>query len=73
MKKVVKIEGLDCAHCASALERSLGKIDKLNSVNINFMAMKMIFECNDEDYDEVVVKIKEVTKKREPECKYFGI
>lgn len=73
MKKVVKIEGLDCAHCASELERSLSKIEKLNSVSINFMAMKMIFECNEEDYADVVGKIKEVTKKREPDCKYFGI
>lgn len=73
MKKVVKLEGVDCAHCASKLELALNKIDKVNSLNINFLAMKMVFECNDEDYDEVIISIKEVAKKKLPECKFFGI
>lgn len=30
MKKVFKLEGLNCAHCASKIEEKVGKLEGLN-------------------------------------------
>ena len=38
MKKVCKLEDLDCANCAAKMERAIAKIDGVESVNISFMA-----------------------------------
>ena len=73
MKKIVKIENLDCANCAAKLERALNKIDGVNAISINFMAMKMSVDCADDRYAAVAEEIKAVTKKVEPDCVYKGL
>ena len=37
MKSKFKIKGLDCANCASQLEKSIQKLDGIESANISFM------------------------------------
>ena len=37
-----KIEGLDCANCASSLERAINKVKGVEKVTISFMSEKMI-------------------------------
>ena len=41
MKKVFKLEGLDCAHCAAKIEEKISKLEGVKSVVINFMTTKM--------------------------------
>lgn len=38
MVKILKMENLDCAHCASQMEKKIKKIQGVNSVSISFMA-----------------------------------
>lgn len=73
MKKVVKIVDIDCANCATKLENALAKIDGVDSVNINYIAEKMLIEIKDEDYDAIVKQINKVTKKVEPDCRIIGL
>ena len=40
MKKVFKLEGLNCAHCAAKIEEKSWKIEGVKSVMINFMTTK---------------------------------
>ena len=71
MKKVVRIKNLDCANCAAALERSVAKIDGVNSVNVSFIGEKMTL-----DYDEnknVLDEIKTAAKKLEPDWEFIGL
>ncbi|PWM71714.1 MAG: heavy metal transporter [Bacillota bacterium] len=72
MKKIVKIENLDCANCAAKLERALNKIDGV-SVNINFMAMKMALECADENYAAAAEEVRAVAARVLPECSFKGL
>ena len=37
MKKVFKLEGLNCADCASKIEEKVGKLEGVKSVMVNFM------------------------------------
>ena len=68
MKKYkYKIKNLDCANCANELESALQKIDLLSNVSISFMTQKLTFECNEENKEIAITKIKQVIKKVEPD------
>lgn len=61
-----KIEGLDCANCASTLESEISNIEHINNVSISFMSQRLSFDCEENNYGEVVKLIKKVIKKEEP-------
>ncbi len=62
-----KIKNLDCANCANELERTLQKIDIIENVSISFMTQKLTFECNEENKEQAIEKIRKVIKKQEPD------
>ena len=66
MKKTFRLENLDCANCAAKIERSVQKVEGVNSVNVNFMTAKMNLELVDENSDSVIEGIKKTVKKIEP-------
>lgn len=71
MKKYIfKIEGLDCPNCANRLEESLGKIEEIHSVSVNFIMQKLSFECEEENGLEIVRKVKEIVQKEEPDVTF---
>ena len=56
MKKVLKIENLDCANCAAKLERRISKIDGVIKANVNFIGERLTLEADDERFDAVLQK-----------------
>lgn len=71
MKKNFNIEGIDCANCATKLEDKINKIDGVNEATINFMMAKLYVDADcstEEEFEELLAKIKEVTKKIEPDA-----
>ncbi len=67
MKSKFKIKGLDCANCASQLERAIQKIEGIESVSISFMTEKMELEYDEARKEEIMQKVKKVIKKEEPD------
>ena len=67
MKSKFKIKELDCANCASQLERAIQKIDGVESVNISFMTQKMELEYDETKKEEIMKNVKKVIKKEEPD------
>ena len=67
MKKVFKLEGLDCAHCAAKIEEKVSKLEGVKSVVINFMTTKMTLESIDENIADVVEKVKKLINEVEPD------
>ena len=67
MKSKFKIKGLDCANCASQLERTIQKIEGVESVNISFMTQKMELEYDETRKEEIIQNVKKVIKKEEPD------
>lgn len=68
MKKVFKLEDLDCANCAAKMEDAVSKIDGVISVNISFLAQKMTLEAEDGKWDAVVAEAVRVCRRVEPDC-----
>ncbi len=67
MKNKFKIKGLDCANCAGELERKLQKIEGVENLSISFMTEKLVFECEESNKEEIIVNIRKVIKKEEPD------
>lgn len=53
MKTTIKITGLDCANCARELEEELNAIGGVKSATVDFMASKVIADCDDGALDRV--------------------
>ena len=69
MKKVFKLEDLDCANCAAKMERAIAKIDGVTSATVSFMAQKMTIEADDARFDDIMKEVVKTCKKVEPDCK----
>ena len=72
MKKVIKLENLDCANCGMLLERTVAKVDGVNVASVNFMAQKLIIEY-DEGVDGVLESVKKSAKRILPDVTLLGI
>lgn len=69
MKKVFKLEDLDCANCAAKMERAIAKIDGVTSVTVSFMSQKLTIEADDEKFDDIMKEVVKTCKKVEPDCR----
>ena len=67
MKKVFRLEGLNCAHCAAKIEEKVGKLEVVKSVVIKFMTTKMTLESIDENFEEIIANIKKLVNEIEPD------
>lgn len=65
MKKIIKLQDLDCANCASKIENAISQIEGVDNVKVNFMAQKMTFEAADDKFDELLEQAQKVANKIE--------
>ena len=71
MKKTYKIE-VDCANCAAKMEDAAKKTAGVKDANVNFMALKMKVEFEDDaNVDEVMNEVLKNCKKVEDDCEIF--
>ena len=68
MKKVYKLEDLDCANCAAKMERAVAKIEGVSSIHISFITQKMIIELDETKADEIIREVIKTCKGVEPDC-----
>ena len=68
MKKVYKLQNLDCAHCAQKIETAIQKIEGVTFASVNFTAQKLTIEASDEVFDKVLKKALKEAAKIEPDC-----
>lgn len=66
MKKTIKLEGLDCAHCAAKIEKKVSGMKGIDSCSVNFLTAKMTLEV-EELTDELFNDIKKIVNKFEPD------
>ncbi|MBD5086275.1 MAG: heavy-metal-associated domain-containing protein [Clostridiales bacterium] len=69
MKKVFKLEDLDCANCAAKMERAIAKINGVTSANVSFMSQRLTIEADDARFDEIMKEVVKTCKKVEPDCR----
>jgi copper chaperone CopZ len=69
MKKVFKLEDLDCANCARKMEDGIKKIDGVKDAKVNFIMQKFTLEADDDKFDAVLQEAIKFCKKIEPDCR----
>ncbi len=69
MKKIFKLEDLDCANCAAKMERAIAKIDGVTSATVSFMSQKLNIEADEAKFDEIMKEVVKTCKKVEPDCR----
>lgn len=71
MKKTIKLQDLDCANCAAKIENAISQIEGVDSVKVNFMTQKMIFEAADDKFEELLNQAKKVANKIEKDLVFI--
>ncbi len=69
MKKVFKLQDLDCANCAAKMEQAIGKINGVTSVRVNFLTQKMTLDADDSVFNAVLEEAAAAIRKVEPDCR----
>ena len=69
MKKVYKMQDLDCANCAAKMENAIRKIEGVEECSVNFMMQKLTIVCAEEELDESMKKAAAAGRKIEPDCR----
>lgn len=68
MKKVFKLEDLDCANCAAKMERAINDMEEVYSASVNFMTQKLTIDIADDKFDATMKKVEKAMQKVEPDC-----
>lgn len=68
MRKVFKLDEIDCAVCAGKLEDAIKKLDGVEDAKINFLTQKLTLVANDADFDTVFDAVVKLTASIEPDC-----
>ena len=71
MKKTIKLQDLDCANCASKIEKAISQLDGVDSVKVNFMTQKMIFEAADDKFDDLLNQAQKIANKLEKDLVFL--
>lgn len=69
MKKVFKLQDLDCANCARKMEDAIKKIDGVQDASVSFMTQKLTLTADDARFDEILKMVVRTCKRVEPDCK----
>ncbi len=68
MRKVFKLDEIDCANCAQKLEDAIKKVDGVESASVNFMTQKLTLVADDDAFDDVLERVVKLTAQIEPDC-----
>lgn len=72
MRKVFKLDEIDCAVCAGKLEDAIKKLDGVQSAKVNFLTQKLMLEAADDDFDAVLDAVIKLTADIEPDCEILA-
>ncbi|MBO5908762.1 MAG: cation transporter [Clostridia bacterium] len=69
MKKIFKLEDLDCAHCAAKIEDEITKLEGVTLAQVNFLSQKLVLEADDDKFEAALKQAQSIIKKIEPDCR----
>lgn len=68
MKKIYRMENLECASCAAKMEDAISKLEGVNSVSISFISQKLTIDADEELLPKIMKKAVKIISKIEPDC-----
>lgn len=68
MKKVFKLDELDCANCAAKMEAAINKLPGVEKATVNFMMKKLTIVADEGNMEDILDEAQKAIKKIEPDC-----
>ncbi|MGN1404537.1 MAG: cation transporter [Ruminococcus sp.] len=68
MRKVYRMENLDCANCAAKMEAAIQKLEGVQSATVSFMTQKLTIEAEEADLPKILKAAQKCVRKVEPDC-----
>lgn len=68
MKKVFKLENLDCANCARKMEDAIRRIDGVEDVQISFLTQKITLVADDARFAAIVDEAERACRRVDRAC-----
>ena len=69
-KKVLILEGLDCANCAAKIEAQTQSLEGVNSATVDFVSKKLTIEAVDKkEFGKILGEVTSIVNKLEPDVK----
>lgn len=72
MKKVFKLENLDCANCAAKMEKEINKIEDVEEATVNFMMQKLTIFADEDKFQTILKDAEKAIKKVNRHCSIKG-
>lgn len=69
MKKMYKMQELDCANCAAKMEQAISKIPGVEKASVNFMMQKLTLEAAEADLPRILEEAQKAVTKIERHCR----
>ena len=66
MKKVFRVEGLECANCAAKMERGINALPGVTAATLSFMTGKLTIEANEDSMAKIVAEAGKIVSRVEP-------
>ena len=67
MRRVFKLQDLECANCAAKMEDAIKKIDGVNTASMSFMTQKLVIDAEPEKMDAILDEADQICHKIEPD------
>ena len=69
MRKVFKMEDLDCANCAAKMEEAIKKIDGVTYASVSFIAQRLTLEADDTRFDAIAKEAAKICRRVDADCR----
>ncbi|CDC62445.1 cadmium-exporting ATPase [Clostridium sp. CAG:448] len=69
MRKVFKMEDLDCANCAAKMEEAIKKIDGVTYASVSFIAQRLTLEADDSRFDAIAKEAAKICSRVDADCR----
>ncbi len=69
MKKVFRLEDIDCANCAAKMENAINKINGVEKATVNFMMKKLTVTADESDFERIIDEAQKAISRIEPDCR----
>jgi len=70
VKKVLILEGLDCANCATKIETQTKSLEGVNNATVDFVSKKLTIEASDKkEFNRILGEVTAIVKRIEPDVK----
>lgn len=63
MKKIFKMQNVDCAHCALKMQNEILKIEGVSHASLNFLTQRLTIEFDENRQEEILEKAQKACKK----------